>query len=116
MMMLLNAIIIICVLLLSKFITLLNAIFIICGLLVWKFITVTSYVCEVQTEECLKLGGNDVDEVDRLPQRERSEFLASDYDSSMLQLKEMAPRNGRAVFLFRNNLFGPFVSKLEAWN
>lgn len=36
----------------------------------------------------------------------------------MLRLKQCVPRNGRgrAVILYRNDLFGPFVSKLEAWN
>lgn len=76
----------------------------------------SSYELKIQTEECLKLGGKDVELVDRLPWEKKSKVLASDYKSMMLNLKNRAPRNGRAVYLFRNDLFGPFVSKLEAWN
>ncbi|KAL8139576.1 hypothetical protein V2J09_005597 [Rumex salicifolius] len=62
---------------------------------------------QLQTEECLKLGPNDVD---RLPWKGGSESNP-DYECLRAELRKMAPPNGRAVLLFRARCGCP-VSKL----
>lgn len=67
-----------------------------------------------QTEECLKLGGKDVEDVDNLPCKEASEEEDFDVECLMDELRKFAPVNGRALYLFRDNC-GCRVAKLEAW-
>ena len=67
-----------------------------------------------QTEECLKLGGKDVEEVDELPLKELSGEDELDIEFLMSCLEGFAPRNGRALCLFKGKCGCP-VAKLQVW-
>lgn len=68
---------------------------------------------QIQTEECLREGGNGVKEVDALPWKGGTEGNP-DYECLRVELRKMAPTNGRAVLLFRAKCGCP-VAKLEGW-
>ncbi|GAB4851152.1 hypothetical protein Ancab_030446 [Ancistrocladus abbreviatus] len=65
---------------------------------------------QLQTEECLKSGPN---EIDRLPWKGGTE-TNPDYECIRTELRKMAPPNGRAVLLFRAKCGCP-VAKLVGW-
>ncbi|XP_050373935.1 uncharacterized protein At5g19025 [Argentina anserina] len=65
---------------------------------------------QLQTEECVKTGSK---EIDRLPWKGGSESNP-DYECLRLELRKMAPPNGRAVLLFRARCGCP-VAKLQGW-
>ncbi|GAB2295182.1 hypothetical protein Dimus_029356 [Dionaea muscipula] len=70
----------------------------------------TEFDLQLQTEECLKSGPNDVD---RLPWKGGTE-TNPDYECLRAELRKMAPPNGRAVLLFRKRCGCP-VAKLIGW-
>ncbi|XP_074382039.1 uncharacterized protein LOC141723964 [Apium graveolens] len=72
------------------------------------------YKYKEQTEECLRLGGKDVEEVDNLPVKHASEEDDFDIEVLLAELKKRAPANGRGVYLFTDKC-GCRVAKLEAW-
>ncbi|CAO2821908.1 unnamed protein product [Amaranthus hypochondriacus] len=65
---------------------------------------------QLQTEECLKLGSNDID---KLPWKGVTENNP-DYECLRAELRKMAPPNGRAVLLFRAKCGCP-IAKLVGW-
>ncbi|KNA10894.1 hypothetical protein SOVF_140090 [Spinacia oleracea] len=65
---------------------------------------------QLQTEECLKSGPNDID---KLPWKGGSE-TNPDYECLRAELRKMAPPNGRAVLLFRAKCGCP-IAKLVGW-
>ncbi|KAL2922011.1 hypothetical protein RDABS01_013502 [Bienertia sinuspersici] len=65
---------------------------------------------QLQTEDCLKSGNNDVD---KLPWKGGTE-TNPDYECLRAELRKMAPPNGRAVLLFRSKCGCP-VAKLVGW-
>ncbi|XP_051128105.1 uncharacterized protein At5g19025-like [Andrographis paniculata] len=70
---------------------------------------------QLQGEDMLRIGdGNKaVRDVNQLPWKGGSEFNP-DYDCLRIELRKMAPPNGRAVLLFRDKCGCP-VAKLEGW-
>ncbi|KAL1832504.1 hypothetical protein ACET3Z_002155 [Daucus carota] len=67
----------------------------------------------LQSEECLRLGGKAVVEVDELPWKGGGEGNR-DYECLRNELRRMAPVNGRAVLVFQKKCGCPFA-KLEGW-
>ncbi|XP_052207640.1 uncharacterized protein At5g19025 [Diospyros lotus] len=68
---------------------------------------------QLQTEECLRSAAAAVREIDELPWKGGSEGNP-DYECLRMELRKMAPPNGRAVLLFRAKCGCP-VAKLEGW-
>ncbi|KAA8548583.1 hypothetical protein F0562_000267 [Nyssa sinensis] len=68
---------------------------------------------QLQTEECLRSAAAAVREIDELPWKGGSEGNP-DYECLRVELRKMAPPNGRAVLLFRGKCGCP-VAKLEGW-
>lgn len=62
------------------------------------------------SEECLS---KEKEEIDKLPWKGKTEG-DEDYECLRLQLRKMAPANGRVVLLFRDKC-GCAVAKLEGW-
>ncbi|XP_074322097.1 uncharacterized protein At5g19025-like [Apium graveolens] len=69
---------------------------------------------QLQNEECLRLDGKGVREVDLLPWKGGKESNP-DYECLRGELRKMAPPNGRAVLIFRDKCGCP-VAKLEGWS
>lgn len=66
---------------------------------------------QLQTEDCVRSASSK--EIDRLPWKGGSEGNP-DYECLRMELRKMAPPNGRAVLLFRSRCGCP-TAKLEGW-
>ncbi|CAA7400013.1 unnamed protein product [Spirodela intermedia] len=74
---------------------------------------------QLQTEESIKAAGSSPAvgvwrEIDNLPWKGGDQGNSPEYECLRLELRKMAPPNGRAVLLFRARCGCP-IAKLEAW-